>query len=97
MPANKKYLIQNPWTKASKVIASILGALFCTLAVHFLLAMIWGIDGVMITSLYTIFILWVTLMLMVYWIKKAWVSWLILLAITLICSVLIYLLKKGLL
>ena len=97
MPANNKYLIQNTWIKTSKMMASILGALFCTLAIHFVCALILGIDNVMPTSLFSVFMVWVTLMLGVFWIKKAWVSWLLLSLITLACSVLIFLFKKGLL
>lgn len=90
MPANKKYLMQSGWAKASKVIAAILGGLLASIALHMVLA-IWIDQKIMLTiTLFTMFIVWPLMMVMVYWIRKPWVSWAVLMSITLVCSVGIY-------
>ncbi|MEM1119787.1 MAG: hypothetical protein AAGJ18_05025, partial [Bacteroidota bacterium] len=52
-------------------------------------------EVVVSTALFSTFIVWTLLMLMVYWIKKPWVSWAILTSITLVLGVGIYLAKTS--
>lgn len=86
MPANKKYLITSGWTKASKFLAAFLGSLIALSAVE--IALLSKLDQTILiwTASYCVLILWVFLMLLVYWIRKAWVSWLILTGITLLSA-----------
>ena len=91
MPANKKYLLNTRWARTSKILAAFLGGLLATMALHMAFA-VWGDEKVVIvTSLYSIFIIWPLFMLMVYWIKKPWKSWVILLSVTVFFGVLTYL------
>lgn len=91
MPANKKYLIQSPWARASKVLAAIFGGLIASTAFHLALGLWLDTRVVMATTIYTMFIVWPLLMLVVYWIEKPWMAWAILIGITLISALGIYL------
>ena len=91
MPANKKYLITSGWTRTSKFLAAFLGSLIAITSV--VMAFSSWLDPYMVlwTASYWSFIIWIFLMLLVYWIRKAWVGWLILLAITLVSALFCYL------
>ena len=78
MPANKKYLLKTRLGRGSKVLASTLGSLFAVLFFHTAMFFFFDPKQVLTTTLYSVFISWVLLMLITYWIKKPWVSWLIL-------------------
>ncbi|MEM6347480.1 MAG: hypothetical protein AAF927_26560 [Bacteroidota bacterium] len=91
MPANKKYLLQSPWAKTSKVIAAILGSLIGSVLVHLALALWIDKSTMLNVSVYGIFMLWVGLMLLVYWVKSPWKSWGVLLTIISLAGLLIYL------
>lgn len=93
MPANRKHLIHNPWIKTSKIIAAILGGMVTSIVFHLALAYCIGFDYVVPTSLFSVFLLWGFFIVMVYWIQKAWISWVIFFAITTISVVSIYSLK----
>ncbi|MDO5968257.1 hypothetical protein Q4Q35_00415 [Flavivirga aquimarina] len=93
MPANKKYLIQSSWIKASKFLAAFLGSLFATMMAHIALSYIFDQRIVLVTALYSTLIIWPLLILVVYWIKKAWISWIIFLFIIILSTIVIYILK----
>lgn len=93
MPANKKYLIQSPWTQTSKIIAAILGGFIASMLVHISLALWFDKITFVTIGLYGIILLWMAFMMLVYWIKKPWKSWAIILAITAISGIAIYLEK----
>lgn len=91
MPAKKKYL-SSGWTQFSKVMAVIFGAYLATMTLHLAIAKNVANDtAVLLTSTYTAFLGWVGLMMMIYLIRKAWVSWVILISITGVSSLLIFL------
>lgn len=72
--------------------AAIFGAYIATAALHIGLAKAVADDTpVLLTATYSVFLLWCGFMIMIYLIEKAWVSWLILLAVTLLSSLLIIL------
>ncbi|MEM9834441.1 MAG: hypothetical protein AAF944_27685 [Bacteroidota bacterium] len=87
MPANKKYLLESPWTRTSKVVAAILGGFLATASMHVALSYVFGVEVVFMTALYSVFIMWPLFMLMVYWIEKPWISWAILMGIFLVSSI----------
>jgi len=91
MPANKKYLIKSGWAKASKVIAAILGGFVASMGLH--LALTFWVDRptVLITSTYSVFVVWILLMLWVYAAKTATRSWLILGSILALSAILVVL------
>lgn len=90
MPANKKYLAKSPWTKSSKLLAAILGGFLVSIGIHFVLALWLDMRTVMVTSVFSIFILWAILMLLVYWMKSPGKAWAIILLTLIICGAAIY-------
>ncbi|MEM9721900.1 MAG: hypothetical protein AAGA10_21725 [Bacteroidota bacterium] len=91
MPAKAKYL-SNGWVRFSKFMAAFFGAYLATMLSHMAIAKNVPNDTpVLLTSIYSGFIVWVGFMIMVYLIKKAWISWAILLSVCLVSSLLIFL------
>ncbi|MEL6717467.1 MAG: hypothetical protein AAFO82_15325 [Bacteroidota bacterium] len=91
MPANKKYLLQSPWARTSKIIAAILGSLLASIAVHMALALWVDTATFLSISVYGTFLLWVGFMLLVYWFKSPWKSWGALLLVIVVAGAAIYL------
>ncbi|WP_157757663.1 hypothetical protein [Pseudalgibacter alginicilyticus] len=91
MPANKKYLMQSGWAQTSKVVASILGSLLASFGFHLALASYIWQTAIVATSVYSVFVLWGFLIIVVYWVKKPWVAWAILLSIIILSALAIYL------
>ncbi len=90
MPAKAKYL-SSGWTRFSKVMAAIFGAYFATILAHLAIASKVPNDTpVLLTSTYSAFLVWCGLMVMIYMIEKAWISWAILLTVILLSLVLIF-------
>ena len=85
--------MQSPWAKTSKVLAAIVGGLLGSLGVHMSLALAIGYTYVVPTSVFTVFIVWVCFMLVVYWVEKPWKAWGILGLIIATSAIIIYLLK----
>lgn len=75
MPANKKYLAQSPWIKLGKLSAAILGGYIASLSLHMALAMWVDRKVVIPTAVYTTFLVWVTFMVIVYWVPRVWHAW----------------------
>jgi len=81
MPAKKQYL-SSGWSRFSKILAIIIGAYAATATLHLAIAKSVPDDTpVLLTSAYTSFLVWVGFMIMVYMIRRAWVSWSILVGI----------------
>ena len=90
MPAKAKYL-SSGWTRFSKVMAAIFGAYFATMTFHIAIAKNVPNDTpVLLTSVYSTFLIWCGLMIMIFLVKKAWVSWVILVSIILSGGLLIF-------
>ncbi|MEM8565793.1 MAG: hypothetical protein AAGF85_04990 [Bacteroidota bacterium] len=90
MPARSKYL-SSGWTRLSKILAMFFGAYAATATLHVALAKNVTNDvPVLLTSTYTSFLCWVGLMVMVFMIRKAWISWVILLGLIGLSSLLIF-------
>jgi hypothetical protein len=71
--------------------AAIFGAYIATMLLHIAIGMSVPNDTpVLLTSIYSIFLCWTGLMVLIYFIRRAWVSWLILISISLISSALIF-------
>jgi len=91
MPANKKYLMKSGWAKASKVIAAILGSFVASMGLHLALTYWLHRPTVLITSTYSVFVVWMLLMLWVYAAKTATRSWMILGSILALSAILVVL------
>ncbi|MES2810623.1 MAG: hypothetical protein V4619_18450 [Bacteroidota bacterium] len=75
MPANKKYLTKSGWTKLSKILVGVIGGYLVSLSFHAALTRFFPLENVMITSFVTAYVLWATLLLFAFLIKKAWQTW----------------------
>lgn len=91
MPANPKYLTKNPWQKLAKISAGILGGYIITALFHMCLPL-WlpNPKAVLITSIFTFFIVWCTLLIIPYLFKNGWKAWLLYLAISIVLYVVYY-------
>ena len=85
MPANPKYLNKSPWQILAKISSGILGGYAVTALFHMCLAL-WlpNPKEVLITSVYTFFILWVTLQIVPFLFNNGWKAWGLYLTILLI-------------
>lgn len=75
MPANQKYLTPAFWPRFSKISAAILGSYLVTMTFHLMLATWLSRPEVIITTAFTGFILWVTLMIVTFLAKNGWKMW----------------------
>lgn len=83
MPANPKYLETSPWQKFAKISSGIVGGYMVTALFHMNLAL-WMPNSkeVLITSVYTFFILWGTLLIVPFLFKSGWKAWLLYLLVS---------------
>lgn len=91
MPANPKYLTKNPWQKFAKLSAGILGGYIVTALLHMCLPL-WlpNPKGVLITSIFTFFVVWCGLIIVPYLFKNGWKAWLLYVIISLVLYVVYY-------
>ncbi|HBY67104.1 MAG TPA: hypothetical protein DEG69_04655 [Flavobacteriaceae bacterium] len=91
MPANKKHLTMSSWQRFAKISAGIVGGYIISALLHIALAY-WlpNPEMVLITSVYTLYILWVATIIMSFLAKNGWKLWALYLAIIIVLSVLIY-------
>lgn len=76
MPANPKYLNKSPWQSFAKISSGIVGGYLVTSLFHMCLAL-WlpNAKEVLITSVYTVFMLWITLLIGSFLFKNGWKAW----------------------
>lgn len=91
MPANPKYL-SNPWSRAGKISAAILGGYIVTMTIH----MAFGIlledkQPLVLTTIWSSWIMWIFFMILAFTFDKAWKAWALYTAITLLAGIVIYL------
>ena len=84
MPANPKYLTQSKWQRFAKITAAIIGAYFVSVSFHLALASWLNRVNVIITMAFTVFMLWVALMIVAFLSKNALKIWLIYLVLSIL-------------
>ncbi|WP_339702345.1 hypothetical protein [uncultured Marixanthomonas sp.] len=91
MPANKKHLTTSSWQRFAKISAGILGGYIISVLLHIALAY-WlpNPEIVLITSVFTLYILWVTIIILSFLAKNGWKLWAIYLSISILLSIAIY-------
>ncbi|PVW15590.1 hypothetical protein [Marixanthomonas spongiae] len=91
MPANKKYLTTSSWQRFAKISAGIVGGYIISALLHIALAF-WlpNPKMVLITSVYTLYMLWVAIIILSFLAKNGWKLWALYVAIILVFSVLIH-------
>ncbi len=87
MPANSKYLTQSPWQQFAKISAGLIGGYIISALLHMCL-ILWlpYPKEILITSIYTIFIVWGALLIVPYLFKNGWKVW----GIYLFISIMLY-------
>ncbi|CAL2103920.1 conserved membrane protein of unknown function [Tenacibaculum sp. 190130A14a] len=85
MPANPKHLSKSPSQQFAKISAGIIGGYIVTALFHMCLAL-WlpNPKEVLITSIYTTFILWCTLLIIPFLFKNGWKAWGLYIAISIV-------------
>lgn len=83
MPANPKHLTKSPWQQFAKISAGILGGYIITALFHMSMSL-WlpNPKEVLITSIFTFFIVWGIMLIIPFLFKNGWKSWLLYLGIT---------------
>lgn len=77
MPANKKYLTKSGWHKFAKISAGILGGYLISALFHMCLPLyLPSPKEVLITSIFTIFLVWSILLVLPFLFKNGWKAWL---------------------
>ncbi|WP_075341794.1 hypothetical protein [Tenacibaculum agarivorans] len=76
MPANPKYLNKSPWQQFAKVSAGILGGYIVTALLHMCLPLWFPYPKeILITSIFTVFIVWGALLIFPFLFKNGWKAW----------------------
>lgn len=96
MPANKKYLTKSPWQKFAKLSSGILGGYIIAALFHMCCAL-WlpNSKEVLVTSIFTLYLVWVTLMLVPYLFENGWKVWGIYLLIIIALYIIYYFGNKN--
>lgn len=95
MPANKKYLLKTRWGRTSKILAAIPGAIMATAIIEIVMGLLWNTEMVVVSMWFSYPLIWVTFICAVYWIKKPWKAWVLLLSISLVGVIMIYFIKYS--
>lgn len=76
MPANPKYLTSSGWQRFAKISAGFLGGYLVSASLHMALAL-WLPDHkiILITSVYTLFLVWMVFMILPFFSKNGWRIW----------------------
>ncbi len=76
MPANKKYLNKSPWHQFAKISSGVLGGYIISALLHMCLPL-WlpNSKEILITSVFTLFIAWGTLLIVPFLFKNGWKVW----------------------
>tara|TARA_B100000809_G_C15121310_1_gene524394 strand:- start:1671 stop:1952 length:282 start_codon:yes stop_codon:yes gene_type:complete len=91
MPANPKHLEKSSWQRFAKISAGILGGFLMTALFHLLIAK-WSSHQktVLITYDYTLFLVWIPLLLLPFFFDNGWKCWLWYAVIILMFSMLFF-------
>lgn len=91
MPANPKYL-STTWQRVGKVSAGIIGGFIVTTVLNMAVGVLLKDKSVLVmTSIWSSWLMWVTLMLVAFSFDKAWKVWLLYIGISAIAIALIIL------
>ncbi len=91
MPANPKHLTKSPWQQFAKISSGIIGGYIISALFHMCLAL-WlpNSKDVLITSIYTLFIVWCILLIIPYLFKNGWKVWGLYLVISIVLYIIYY-------
>ena len=93
MPAKKEYLTTKG-QRALKITAGLIGGYFLAIAFQMMVSVLIPYrTEVILTGAFSVFIIWVALMIVAFMARSGWVIWGIYLFSALICGTIVYLLK----
>lgn len=91
MPANPKYLTQSKWQKFAKLSAGILGGYLISALLHMVFILLLPFHKeALVSSTFSLFIVWVVLLIIPYLFKNGWKVWGLYVVAILFLSVLFY-------
>lgn len=94
MPANPKYLNNNPWQRFAKLSSGLLGGYFITALLHLIASILLPFHKeILVTSIITFFIIWCVFIILPYIFKNGWKVWLIYLGLIVVLGILYYLIQ----
>lgn len=77
MPANLKYLTTSPWQQFAKISSGLIGGYSISALLHMCIALIIPYKKeVLVTSIFSMFLIWGTLLVLPFLFKNAWKAWL---------------------
>ncbi|PIF00960.1 MAG: hypothetical protein CR994_02630 [Maribacter sp.] len=92
MPANPKYLNKSPWQRFAKLSAGVIGGYIISALLHMVLALALPFHKEMlISSIFTLYVVWVVLLIVPYLFKNGWMAWIVYLGAILVLYGLYYL------
>ncbi|WP_299680543.1 hypothetical protein [uncultured Tenacibaculum sp.] len=95
MPANRKYLTTSFWHKGTKIVSGILGGYIITALLHMIVALVLPFHKeILITSIFTMFIIWGTLLIIPFLFKNGFKSLLMYMLIIVLLFILYTLVQK---
>lgn len=86
MPANKKYLTASAFQRWLKITAGFFGGYAVMISFFLMLACFFDRKDILMTGLFSGFILWAVLLLFAFLSRSGWKIWLVYLALTLLFS-----------
>ncbi|QEC51839.1 hypothetical protein EDD80_102408 [Anseongella ginsenosidimutans] len=86
MPANKKYLCTSAFRRWMKITAGFFGGYGVTISFFLMLTSFFDTSKVLMTGLFSGFIIWAILLLLAFLTKSGWKIWLVYLSLTLLFS-----------
>ncbi|MDO5976328.1 hypothetical protein [Flavivirga jejuensis] len=84
MPANPKHLTKSNWQRFAKITSGILGGYVLSFLAHACFLSWFDGEMVMETATYSLFILWIPLLIFPFLFKNGWHCWFIYLGIALV-------------
>jgi len=96
MPANPKYLNKSPWHQFAKISAGIIGGYIISALFHMCLPL-WlpSSKNILISSIFTLFIVWCACLIIPFLFKNGWKAWLLYIILIIILFGMYYLGNKN--
>ncbi|MCH2193628.1 hypothetical protein [Kordia sp.] len=88
MPANPKYLNKSPWHQFAKITAGVIGGYIITALIHLCLPLFLPYPKeVLITSIFTVFMVWCLFLIIPFLFTNGWKAWTLYLIIIVILHI----------
>ena len=85
MPANIKYLTKSPWQKFAKITSGIIGGYIITALLHMCATLCFPYPReVLVTAVFTYFIIWCTLLIVPFLFYNGWKAWVLYVIISIV-------------